>query len=265
MHYIIAPKLDPNLDTVAIEGEQARHAVRVRRMEPGEPLILLDGEGMSAEAAVTGSDKNGPEGSWRLHVGITAFHQHARPKPEIHVACPAPKGDLLETMIDQLSQVGASSWRPLSSERSEREPRAGKMDRLTRITQESLKQCGRPWLLDLDSPITFAEAISTPGAVLADPAGSPPPAAIEAGLAGNSPESILVLVGPEGGFSPQERSLAQEAGLAFLGCGPNVLRIGTAAVVAASGLIQALAARAGGPTGDDESPGERASEGDVSP
>ncbi len=263
MHYIIAPKLDPNLQTVAIEGEQARHAVRVRRMEPGEPLILLDGEGMSAEAAVVSSDKNGPDGSWRLLVGITAFHEHPRPTPAIHIACPAPKGDLLETMIDQLSQVGAASWRPLSSERSEREPRTGKMDRLARITQESVKQCGRPWLLELGKPISFEEAISVPGAVLADPQGLSPIDVLGARMSGNASEGILVLVGPEGGFSPRERSLAVESGLALIGCSPHVLRIGTAAVAAASGLIQAQAS--GSSSSQDERPGERASEGGVSP
>ena len=264
MHYIIAPELDPNLETVAIEGEQARHAVRVRRMEPGEPLILLDGAGTTAEATVDGSDKNGPDGSWRLLVRVSALRKHPRPNPAIHIACPAPKGDLLETMIDQLSQVGAASWRPLSSERSEREPRAGKMDRLARITQESLKQCGRPWLLDLGAPISFSEAISTPGAVLADPQGPPPATVLDSGLSGTTPTSILVLVGPEGGVSPHERSLALDSGLALVGFGPHVLRIGTAAVAAASGLVQALAAQAGG-SFQGGPPGERASEGGVSP
>ena len=264
MHYIIATELEPNLETVAIEGEQARHAVRVRRMEPGEPLILLNGTGTTAEATVQGVDKNGTGGSWRLLVRITAVRQHPRPNPTIHIACPAPKGDLLETMIDQLSQVGAASWRPLSSERSEREPRVGKMDRLARITQESAKQCGRPWLLDLGSPISFSEAISAPGAVLADPEGPTAAVVLNAELSGTKPRSILVLVGPEGGFSPQERSLARDSGLAMVGFGPHVLRIGTAAVVAASGFVQAIAGKAGG-SFQGPSPGERASEGGVSP
>lgn len=239
MHYLIVENLDPNADTMAIEGEQARHAVRVRRMEPGEPLNILDGAGRTALAVVDGSDKNGPQNSWRLVVRITQHTEHPRPNPAVHVLCPAPKGDLLETMIDQLSQVGAASWRPLDTERSEREPRQGKIDRLIRIAHESAKQCGRPWFLDIHDGVSLQEALELPGAVMAD-AGAPPPSRVFAEASADRwAQGIHVLVGPEGGFSDRERSITQEAGLATVGLGPHVLRIGTAAVVAASGFVQA--------------------------
>jgi len=242
MHYLIVENLDPDGQSMAIDGEQARHAVRVRRMESGEPLILLDGQGRTASATVEGSDKNGPDRSWRLLVRISNVTLHPRPRPAVHVLCPAPKGDLLETMIDQLSQVGATSWQPLDTERSEREPRQGKLDRLIRVARESAKQCGRPWFLEIGDGMTFEQALGLPGAVLAD-ANAPPPA----GVFANAPadrwqEGIFVLVGPEGGFSERERSNARKAGLSSVGLGPHVLRIGTAAVVAAAGFVQAAMA-----------------------
>lgn len=239
MHHLIVENLDPNATTLAIEGEQARHAVRVRRMEIGESLILLDGAGRTATAAVEGSDKNGPQGSWRLLVRVTQHTEHPRPIPAVHILCPAPKGDLLETMIDQLSQVGAASWRPLDTERSEREPRQGKMDRLARIAQESAKQCGRPWFLEFFERISFREAMELPGAVLADGGGPAPLRVFTEAPADRWARGIHVLVGPEGGFSDHERSMARDAGLPVVGLGPHVLRIGTAAVVASAGFVQA--------------------------
>jgi 16S rRNA (uracil1498-N3)-methyltransferase len=243
MHHLIVEHLDPDQAQMAIEGEQARHAVRVRRMEPGEPLTLMDGEGRMAQAMVQGSDKNGPQHSWRLLVGITQHHQHPRPNPAVHVLCPAPKGDLVESMIDELSQVGAASWRPLETQRSEREPRPGKLDRLTRIAHEAAKQCGRPWFLDLEPAISFDEAISLPGAVMADAGGLPAIRVYADAPAGTWSRGIHVLVGPEGGFSDHERAKARDAGLATVGLGPHVLRIGTAAVVAASAFVTAAAER----------------------
>lgn len=239
MHHLIVENLDPTATSMAIEGEQARHAVRVRRMDPGEPLVLLDGAGRTATAEIEGSDKNGPQGSWRLLVRINQHTQHPRPTPGVHILCPAPKGDLLETMIDQLSQVGAASWRPLDTDRSEREPRQGKMDRLARIAQESAKQCGRPWFLEFFERISLKESIKLPGAVFGD-AGCPSPTRVFTDVpAERWAQGIHVLVGPEGGFSDHERSMARDAGLPTVGLGPHVLRIGTAAVVAAAGFVQA--------------------------
>jgi len=243
MHHLIVESLEPQQDEIAIEGEQARHAVRVRRMEPGERLVLMDGAGGLADAVVEGSDKNGPQASWRLLTRVIQYHRHPPPDPAVHVLCPAPKGDLLETMIDQLSQVGAASWRPLDTQRSEREPRPGKVERLTRIAHEAAKQCGRPWFLGLESGIPFDAAIRLPNAVLADADGQPATDVLSRLAAGSLAGGIHVLVGPEGGFSDAERSLARESGLARVSLGPHVLRIGTAAVVAASAFVQAGAAR----------------------
>ena len=74
------------------------------------------------------------------------------PKPRVTVLASAPKGDRLEAMIDGLSQVGASAYAPLASERTIVEPRQGKLDRLTRIAIESMKQCGRAWMLSAMTP-----------------------------------------------------------------------------------------------------------------
>ncbi|MFI4917877.1 MAG: RsmE family RNA methyltransferase [Phycisphaerales bacterium JB060] len=243
MHHLIVDRFEPDQAEMAIQGEQARHAVRVRRMEPGERLILMDGAGTKAAATVAASDKNGPNSSWRLLVKIDSVDYQPRPEPAVHVICPAPKGDLLETMIDQLSQVGAASWRPLDTERSEREPRRGKIDRLIRITHESAKQCGRPWFMDINEGISFDNAIQLSNAVIADAGGSAVEEVARDMQADTGTGGIHVLVGPEGGFSAAERSLAHGAGLALIDLGPHVLRIGTAAVVGASSFVRVVTRR----------------------
>lgn len=138
-------------------------------------------------------------------------------------------------MIDGLSQVGAAAWRPLITERTVVEPRAGKLERLQRIAEESLKQCGRAWLLEIGSPIGFAAALR--GAhergdalVVADAAGGAPPP-----LAAGAP--VTLVVGPEGGLTDRESTLAREHGAAAIRLGPHILRIETAAVVGAAALL----------------------------
>ncbi|MEO1009242.1 MAG: RsmE family RNA methyltransferase [Planctomycetota bacterium] len=238
MHHVLHQhELDREGETLAIEGEEARHAVRVKRLREGEPIVLLDGRGGRATGIVAGSDKNGPRDSWRLLVSIEHYRLIPQSSPAVHVLCPAPKGDLLESMIDQLSQVGAASWSPLETARSERPPRPGRLDRLRRVATESAKQCGRPWLLEIGEPVRFSDALSRPHAVLAAADGEAPGRLPHAGPDWGM-EDISVLVGPEGGFSDAERRNAEEQALARVALGPHVLRIGTAAVLAAAAFVR---------------------------
>jgi len=135
-------------------------------------------------------------------------------------------------MIDGLSQVGAASWSMLESERSVTEPREGKMERLERTAMEASKQCGRAWRLEIGGVMKFAEAVRMEGVVVADVSGS----AYERSGA----DVVRLLVGPEGGWAPEELQLARARGAAVCRFGPHVMRIETAAVVAA-GIIMSAA------------------------
>lgn len=229
MHRIYFPQLaESRPGAIAISGEEAHHAARVKRLETGEQVELFDGLGLVTRALVSGIERHGKSDTTLTLDAEPA--RHVPPvRPRISVYTPAPKGDALEWMIDQLSQVGASAWGLLRTEHSEREPR--RMDRLLRTTIESAKQCGRAHLLELLPPRSLEEALHLPGHIVAaDAAGQP--------QSTSSTDEVVVLIGPEGGFSPRELELMQLAGIATVRFGPHVMRIETAAVVAASGMLE---------------------------
>lgn len=213
---------------MVIAGEEAKHAIRIKRLEAGGFVDLLDGNGGVGLARVVETRKS-RRGEWELVLELTEFRQAAPHSPRVEVLSAVPKGERLEAMIDGLSQVGAASWAPLAAERSVTDPRPGKLERLARVAKEATKQCGRAWALELGGAVGFREAIG-PGVVLADASGGSYNAA---GL-----PSVRILVGPEGGWTPEELALAREAGTRIVRFGPHAMRIETAAVVAAAIVIE---------------------------
>jgi 16S rRNA (uracil1498-N3)-methyltransferase len=170
-------------------------------------------------------------------VRITAVRVVAPASPAIEIATATPKGGRVDDLIDALSQLGAASWTPMRCERSVVEPGASKLDRLRRVAREASKQCGRAWLMRVESERTFDELARGEHATLVLVADQDGAAVMPAALAGAA--RVRVLVGPEGGFSPREHALMNELGLARVRLGPHVLRI-EAAGAAACAWAQAM-------------------------
>lgn len=209
-----------------IEGDEAHHAVRVKRVREGERVELFDGAGVVAEAVI--ERVVAAKRSSAIEVRVGSVETRPPERPAVHVLAPAPKGGALEQMIDQLSQVGAASWALLRTERSEREPRS--LERLRRAAIEAAKQCGRAHLLDIRPAIDLGDALRVGGrVVVADASGVGCPA-IEGGEAS-------VLIGPEGGWSDAERDRIADAGASVARFGPHVMRIETAAVAAVVAML----------------------------
>ncbi len=208
---------------LTIGGEEANHAARVKRVRPGESVGLFDGRGLVASGAVIRAE-SGKRAV--LEVSIGGVERSDPLSPRLEVWCPPPKGDRLEQMIDQLSQLGVGAWRPLRTARAERD--AFRPDKLGRVAVESAKQCGRAWLLEVGDWASFDHAIADPRAVLADASGRP----------GSPADSdTVLLLGPEGGWTETELEQARAAGRCALRFGPHVMRIETAAVAGAACLL----------------------------
>lgn len=228
MHTMYLPSLPAvsGIDLI-VGGEEGRHAARVKRIDPGDSVRVLDGCGGSGLAKVRSIDK--ANGEWTVTLRVDTV-QRANPLfPAIDVCSAVPKGPRLEEMIDSLSQVGAASWRPLLTARSVAGP--PRQDRLQRIAAEAGKQCGRAWFLELGAPIEFSQALRLPGPLLAHADGS-------ACSPSDSTDRVSLLVGPEGGWSPEELAAAHAAGVPARRFGPLTMRIETAAPVAAAILLQ---------------------------
>lgn len=218
----------------ALDPDQTRHARKVLRIEEGETVELFNGQGLTATATVMVFDAGI---AW---CQVVQAEEHPEPSPIVVVASAVPKGPRVDDMVAQLSQLGADVFVPLIAERSVVDPRESKIDRLRKLATESSKQCGRAWLLKVTEPIELGALLQEPcdlGLVL-DPRAAVPPALPEK-LRGA--ERVMLVIGPEGGLTPQELQAADNAGYLPWTIGPHVMRIETAAA-AAAGVVRYLTA-----------------------
>tara|TARA_R110000737_G_scaffold2923_18_gene10029 strand:- start:135726 stop:136466 length:741 start_codon:yes stop_codon:yes gene_type:complete len=211
---------------ITIEGPEAQHLAKVKRARVGEMVGVLDGigsMGIGEIAEISGSKQ-------RPIIAVMLDHIEMIPpvSPRIQICCPAPKGDRLDRMIDQLTQIGIESWVPLISDRSERDPTAIRQDRLTRIIHEACKQCVRTRSLVIHEPMTLAQAIQNNPmrVVVCDGSGNESLASLDV--------DTRILIGPEGGWSDEERSRFATSKIQIARLGVHVLRLETAAAVAGS-------------------------------
>jgi 16S rRNA (uracil1498-N3)-methyltransferase len=139
-----------------------------------------------------------------------------------------PKGDRLDRMLDQLTQLGVSVFRPLLCEHAQRKPETIRIDKLDRIVEESMKQCRRAWRLEIGDPIQLEDALGNPDAMVADASGE-----VWDACRDGAPNRVLI-VGPEGGWSNSERELFVETGVRVRRFGIFVMRIEAAAAAASA-------------------------------
>ncbi len=230
-------------ELITIEGPEAQHLARVKRARIGETVGVLDGQGamgFGEIAEITGSKQ-------RPMVAILLDHidMIASVEPRIEICSAIPKGDRLDRMIDQLTQIGVESWRPLICDRSERDPDSIRTDRIERIINEACKQCIRARLLLVQPPMTFTEALANTNVptIVCDGSG-------QSTIAPVKDTRSRLLIGPEGGWSDDERAAMRESDAQICRIGVHTLRLESAAVVAAS--ISLSAADSPIPFGDPE-------------
>jgi 16S rRNA (uracil1498-N3)-methyltransferase len=243
---------------VLIDGDEAHHAVRVKRLEVGDRVRLVDGVGGWCVGAIEAITKHGK--AWRVGVVAARLEHEAEPSPRIVVGTGVPKGDRLHDLVDGLSQVGAWSWFALRSERAVGEVSEHGMEKLRRVAVEAVKQCGRARQIRLEGERTLADALASGGVggvltVLADASGEvitdgAARARVGAGSGGGGGSGgsggggvseVRILIGPEGGFSDGEVARARESGCMVARFGRHTMRVETAAVVAAGVVAAGLA------------------------
>ncbi len=231
--YFVAPIQG---DTAAVTGGDAAHLGRVLRVAPGDALTLCDGAGFDYDAEVVSVQ---PE-----HINLKILSKYTSiSEPKLHItSCIGyAKGERMDWAVQKAVELGASVIVPFFSEHCVVKPKnaAEKRARFARIALEAAKQSGRglvPQVAEAeDFPAVLARASAASRALFFYEAGGQPlPDAV------GSEADILLITGPEGGFSPREAALAKEAGCVTVGLGPRILRSETA--VAAS-LAAVLALR----------------------
>lgn len=222
MHTLFLPHLPADQDDLLIEGDEASHAVRAKRLAPGDALRVIDGRGTVLRAEVV-------EARRALRLRIRERRTQEPESPAVHVWSATPKGPRIAELVEGLVQVGAASWTPMQTRLGVVDPRESKLERMQRIVVEASKQSARAWLMEVREKRTFAEALSMPGdpreaLILADARGEP--------FQRTAAPALRVLVGPEGGFTDEEVDSARRAGASIVNFGRHAMRIETAAAAA---------------------------------
>jgi 16S rRNA (uracil1498-N3)-methyltransferase len=220
---------------VTLTGPEGHHAAAVRRLRPGERADVSDGAGTLAEGVVTDVGKD------RVTLDVRAVRAVAPPQPRLAVAQALPKGDRGELAVELMTEVGVDAVIPWPAERSitrwqgERGARA--LAKWRAAGREAAKQSRRAWLPEITAPTTTSALASrVAAAASAIVLEADAPARLhelplpEAG-------EVLLLVGPEGGISPAERTTLRDAGAIEARLGPTVLRTSTAGAAAAVVLL----------------------------
>ena len=220
----------PRSGRAVLAGDEARHLARVVRARIGDEVVVFDGHGTEWPARVVELGRD----TVALEVGPPRSTPPAT-RPRVTLAVALPKGERQKWLVEKLTELGVDRLVPLVTERGVAEATPAALERLGRGVIEACKQCGRNTLMEIGAPTEPAAACAAVPAggsvILCDPRG--PSLAWESLRA---VAAVVVLVGPEGGFTPEEIAAAAAAGAERAGLGPHVLRIETAAVAAAARL-----------------------------
>ena len=207
-------------DRFPLPGSIQHQVRRVLRMRDGEVLVLLTGDGSEAICRLEGGEC----------VVEARRPSVAEPAHRLTVVQALLKGDGLETVIRQGTEVGVAAFRLVVTERCvARDLSSRRLDRLRSIAREAAEQSERGTVPSVDGPIPLAGELRPESVLLAEREGVTRLAALGA------PASLII--GPEGGFAPGELAAASAAGLQIAWLGPRILRAETVAVAAAAAVL----------------------------
>ncbi|MGD9961419.1 16S rRNA (uracil(1498)-N(3))-methyltransferase [Nocardioides sp.] len=220
---------------VEVDGDEAHHAVAVRRLRVGEDVVLTDGRGRSVTGPVTATGKR------FFSVTVVEARTGERPVPHLTVVQAIPKGDRGELAVEVLTEIGVDTIAPWAASRCVavwRGDRATKSHAKWRATaREAAKQSRRSWFPDVTEMLTTAEVVALGHqadlAVVLHEGAQTPFAQLEVPSHGR----IVVVVGPEGGVAPEELAVFEAAGIVPVRLGSEVLRTSTAGLAAVAGLL----------------------------
>jgi 16S rRNA (uracil1498-N3)-methyltransferase len=259
MKRILCPQLPKPHRPVTLHDDEANHVVRVLRLRDGDSVEAIDGQGHSAPAIL------------RMHGGPPRLELATAPKDSPHRAAQASarteapgavvpltlemavlKGDAMEWVVEKAVELGVRTLVPVVTAHTvvqlkAKGPEAFR-ERWQKIADQALKQCGRLERLEIALPVGLEERVrAEPRSAQSprywcDEAAGPGAADLPSRLASLRPggfEEVRLLIGPEGGWSEEERQwLAPAAERIQLG--PLILRAETAAIYGISQIVAAL-------------------------
>ena len=232
-----------NPDKLALDAGETHHALDVLRMKAGDRATVFNGQGAEATVEFSAVEK----GKIALKK-ISAAKSSPLPC-EVILGQAIPKGKNMDLIVEKATELGAAAIVPLLSERTvvrgDVDELVAKRDKWQRVAIEAAKQCGQNWLPTVAKPQTPKEFFQSGEKfdLLLIASLQPDSRHIKqvlAEAAGKRPATVLILVGPEGDFTPAEVNLAKNAGCRPITLGPIILRTETAAIYCLSVLSHEL-------------------------
>ncbi len=217
-------------DMVILDPEETRHLAQVLRLGVGEKVEVCDGRGRNVEARVAALH---PKGAQLQVLRELAFWGESPLRLVLGIGL--AKGEALDGVMRQATEMGVQQIIPFISERSERvtpERARRRQERWQRLAREIIKSCQRSVLPEIAGVQEFAAVLPGPEEVKLIFWEEERGGGLQAFLARPRPAAARVLIGPEGGFSAAEVNQAKEAGFRAVSLGPRRLKVETAALAA---------------------------------
>jgi len=229
-------------DVLRLDGREAHHALHVLRLRRGERVAVLDGAGHEFLCDVESASKNS------LALAVKGKKSTPAPPCPLTLLVAVPKGRLIEGIIQKAVELGARRIVPLLTERVvtqlDNEGAEARREKWRGIAVEAIKQCGAPWLPEVDAPQSIPGFLARGEKIEFSLVGSlqterrhPREWLLDFQRQhGRLPHSAAAWIGPEGDFTPAELQVVEAGGAKPVTLGPLTLRVETAAIYCLSFL-----------------------------
>lgn len=207
-------------ESIELDPPQVNYLGNVLRMGEGAELLLFDGESGEWLARIAEAGKR------QMILSVERQTREAEIVPDLWLAFAPVKRAQTDWLVEKATELGAARLIPVMTRRTVAE--RVKLERLEAIAIEAAEQCGRTLLPQIAEPVALKDVLNTQRTIyFADEAGGEP--AAEA----FKPGPALILTGPEGGFTEEERAAVRASPNAVpISLGPRILRAETAALAA---------------------------------
>ncbi|MCX8041850.1 MAG: 16S rRNA (uracil(1498)-N(3))-methyltransferase [Thermodesulfobacteriaceae bacterium] len=224
-----------------LSQEEAFHLVKVLRKKPGEKIKLINGKGKEFEGEILETKEKGKKLLVKIRL-LKILRCEEKPPFTLKALIPMLKGNKTEFLIEKATELGFTHLIPFYSTYSVKKPSSNFLKKAHLKVLSALKQSGRLFLPEIVAPVylsNFLSSLSSPNIlkILAYPKGE---ISVEDLLEQiKKTKEILILSGPEGDFSPEEKELLEKLEFKKLSLSPYILKAETASLVL-MGIISSL-------------------------
>lgn len=217
--------LDATATAYTMDEATSKYCVQVLRREKGQPVLLANGQGQKFSAIITDDNRK------KCVVQVTHCETLPKPAPTLRIAIAFTKhAGRMEWFLEKATEIGVHSIIPLLTHRTEKEK--FKTERLESILVAAMLQSQQYYLPELAAPVAFETLVQQPGVEQRFIAHCLPEQKTPLQQAMQPGQNTLILIGPEGDFTPAEVQLALEQGFQPVSLGNTRLRTETAGMVA---------------------------------